>query len=554
MPLPQPLDSAGFHGPLVVFAAGDELTGVDKETGAVRWRRTLPFAPDLVVGDDRMLLAGRSSPEAPVMALSPETGGVLWVRWFGQEPRFAGDRLRWMALAGEPGAPPVLRLYWGGALFAREGRRPAEALADPATGAIRDVRLFLPQESEWPHAMTLGEEARTRLAAEGANPWPSRGPFRPDAFAYVGKELFARFALREGGADLAPGWNPKVEALGEPSRRWGGLYVTPAGAYVKRLGQLAFFDAQAQREILFDLPGPPDRPSACAIGDFREGPGETLTVVSAPPGPSRYRGYEQLVRTGLRDDAGNGNVTLLAYTPGAQIGIYSRHLPEAGINPIATLHNWATSEAYRRQTMAMKGISSLGWAKYDIFLYGASGRGTVTINGGSPREHQGTDFRNPAHRTTFIRDVNYVKVEGVTGDAFTLCYEWDCSGIQIVDASGRPGPRRSLAVRWTDSGPAMGPDEKIGAEVAAGNWYTINKYLMLLGGYQADKGKNALGFVDVFDRKSGKLLGSHALPSTGAALPPTAYDCQARLLDDALLVTDGNGLYVFRSGPAGAKP
>ncbi|MCY2929183.1 MAG: PQQ-binding-like beta-propeller repeat protein [Planctomycetota bacterium] len=524
---------------MVVLAAGDELTGVDKETGAVRWRKTLPFAPDLVAGDDRTLVAGSSSGPCPVTALSVETGAVLWNRSFAQDPRFAGDRLQRMTLTTEPA---TLRLYWGKALLAGETRRPAEAIVDPASGATRDVRAFGPLETDWPAEITLGPDSRTDLAPQTTVPRPSRGPFRPDAFAYVGKEAIARFALREGGADLAPGWNPRAEG------RWGGQYATPAGAYVKRPGQLAFFDAQARREILFDLPRTPDRAPASGIADFREGPGETLTVVSAAPGSFRPWGFGAIVKTGLRDDAGTGNVTLTAFDPGgAQIGIYCRRLPEAGINPIATLHNWGASEAYRRQHMAMKGISSLGWTKYDIFLYGASGKGTVTINGGRPQEHQGTDFSNPLHRTTFIRGVNYVKVEGVTGDEFLLCYEWDCSGLQIVDASGGAGPRRSLAVRWTTSGPAFRPDEKFGVEVAAGNWYTINKHFALLGGYQADKGPGVIAFVDVFDRKSGKLLGSHPLPSTQPAPPPAPYDGQAKLLDEALLVTDVNGFYVFGS-------
>jgi hypothetical protein len=79
--------------------------------------------------------------------------------------------------------------------------------------------------------------------------------------------------------------------------------------------------------------------------------------------------------------------------------------------------------------------------------------------------------------------------------------------------------------------------------------YPVNKYFALLGGYQADKGKGAVGFVDVFDRPSGKLLSSHPLPSAQAAPPPAPYDCQAKLLDEALLVTDVNGFYVFGSAP-----
>ncbi|MCY2927247.1 MAG: PQQ-binding-like beta-propeller repeat protein [Planctomycetota bacterium] len=106
----EPPDSAGFQGSLVVFATGADLTAVDKETGAVRWRRTLPFEADLIAGDDRLLVAGRSSGEAPVAALSPQTGATLWCRWFGQEPRFFDRRLRWIALAcscpGNPSGPP----------------------------------------------------------------------------------------------------------------------------------------------------------------------------------------------------------------------------------------------------------------------------------------------------------------------------------------------------------------------------------------------------------------------------------------------------------------
>ncbi|MCY2930640.1 MAG: PQQ-binding-like beta-propeller repeat protein, partial [Planctomycetota bacterium] len=147
MPLREPPDSVGFHGRLIVFATGPELLAVDKETGAVRWRRTLPFAVDLVSGDDRVIVAGRTSPESPAMGLAPETGAVLWHRWFGQEPRFTGaDRLRWLSVTGEPGAPPVLRLYWSGALFGREGRRPAEVIKRQLRGHIAVVAMDLRED------------------------------------------------------------------------------------------------------------------------------------------------------------------------------------------------------------------------------------------------------------------------------------------------------------------------------------------------------------------------------------------------------------------------
>ncbi|MEI7835704.1 MAG: PQQ-binding-like beta-propeller repeat protein, partial [Planctomycetota bacterium] len=403
MPFRKPPDSAGFHGRLVIFATGAELTGVDKETGAVRWRRTLPFAADLIAGDDRVLVAGRSSPEAPVMALSPETGAVLWVRWFGQERRFVDDRLRWLALTGEPGAPPVLRLYWGGALFAREGRRPAEALADPATGALREVHPFLPSEPQWPALIAFGDDTRTRPAADMGIPWPYRGPLRPDAVAYLGKNSTGRFALRDGGADLAGGWNPQADASLEAARRWAGLYATPAGAYVKRLGQLAFFDAQAKREVLFNLPRNAERKTPFAIGDFREDAGDKLTAVSVAPGrpyetglaeggPDNRVGKGQLemmnllpsdyTKSGLHDDAGNGDVTLIYYALGARSQVFfnARGLPEAGGNPVATLLNGLTGEYYVPQKLKMTGLASLGWAKYDVFLYGGGSKGAPAFD------------------------------------------------------------------------------------------------------------------------------------------------------------------------------
>ncbi|MEI7837208.1 MAG: PQQ-binding-like beta-propeller repeat protein, partial [Planctomycetota bacterium] len=389
----EPPDSAGFHGSLVVFATGADLTAVDKETGAVRWRRTLPFDADLVAGDDRMIVAARSSGQAPVMAISPQIGATLWCRWFGQEPRFSDRRLRWVALTGEPGAPPTLRLYWGAAMFAREGPRPAEVLVEAASGAIRDVRLFLPREPIWPARLSFGDDTRTRPAEDATIPWPYRGPFRSDAVAYLGRDLVGRFALRDDGSDLAAGWNPQADSSAEAARRWAGLFATPAGCYVKRLGQLAFFDAQAKQEILFHLPRTGDRKNAFAIGDFREEPGEQLTVVSVAPG----RPYEtaageanksgegdrtgdefnivglrvsDYTKGGLHDDAGNGDVTLTYYGRGvgSQVRIQARGLPEAGANLVATLLNGFTREHYYPQPVKMTGLASLGWAKYDVFL------------------------------------------------------------------------------------------------------------------------------------------------------------------------------------------
>ncbi|MCY2930310.1 MAG: hypothetical protein NTV86_12590, partial [Planctomycetota bacterium] len=389
---------------------------------------------------------------------------------------------------------------------------------------------------------------RARAAADTAVPWPYRGPFRPDAVGFLGAGSIGRFALRDDGADLAGGWNPKADDSLEAARRWAGLYATPAGCYVKRLGQLAFFDAQAKREINFDLPRGPERGMAFAIGDFHEDAGEKLTAVSIAPGRPYETGGGGTTKTGLRDDAGNGDVTLVAYAPGAQIYVGNRGLPEAGASLVATLLNGDTKEHYRGQTLKMVGMSTLGWSKYDVFLYGGTDTGGVAISGGGTQPTKGCDFNNPAHRTSFIRGVNYVKFEGMSGDTFTLTFgQWNFSAIQVVDASGRPGPRRSLGVRWYRGGRQLGPDDKVGAEVAAGNWYNLNSYFLLTGGCQTVAGKRLCGFVDIFDRKSGQSVGSYALPAGEGPALRTTYDCQVKILDDAIFITDSNGVYLFRS-------
>ncbi|MCY2925546.1 MAG: hypothetical protein NT031_08910, partial [Planctomycetota bacterium] len=213
------------------------------------------------------------------------------------------------------------------------------------------------------------------------------------------------------------------------------------------------------------------------------------------------------------------------------------------------LLNGDSKEHYRGQTLKLVGLSTLGWSKYDVFLYGGMGEGGVSLNGSVTQPTKNCDFSIPANRTTFVRGVNYVKFEGASGDTFTLTFgQWNFSAIQVVDASGRPGPRRSLGIRWSRAGRLLGPDDKVGAEVAAGNWYNLNSYFLLVGGCQTAAGKRVCGFVDIFDRKSGQVVGSHALPAGEAPAQRTTYDCQAKILDDGLLITDSNGVYLFRSG------
>ncbi len=547
-------DSVGFHGNLCLVARGRELTALDSSSGATRWSVSLPFGADVVGGDERIIFAAELSTFAKVAAFAPDTGRMLWHRWFGQEARFGG-RLSWISV--QPGADgaPSLGLYWNATLFGKEGNLPAEVVVDGLSGDIRDVRPFLPNGPEWPSHIVFGDDTRTYLRESPFYPWARQGPFRGDTIACVGKDLAVRFILRGQQTDLAPGWTRTADL--QPVSQYpsiAGLHTTASGPYVKRVGELVFFDAATKKEVLYELPWEPNSGPKRAILDFRE-TGGTLMVVSGVPPPPPASDRSGLVKRGLRDDTGCGNVTLSWFGPQAQVGNFARGFPEAGSNAVATLLNGTTKEHYHDQTLTMSGVSSLGWSKYDVYLYGFSGK--ATINGGDPQTCSGMNSKEPSHRTTFIRGVNYVKFTGVTGDSFTLNFtQSDFSAIQIVDASPQPAEktnRAGLGVNWTGSGLALRPTDRVGAEVASASWYNINGYNLLLGGPAGRADGLPAAVVHLFDRNTGQLLQTQALPGVQPMAPGSAYGNHARVLDDALVVTDGEGVHVFRSGSPGAK-
>ena len=537
-------DSIGFHGGLVVVARGTLLTALDAASGVTRWSLRLPFQPQVVGGNGRVLFAGELSQNAKAAAINPASGSIHWYRWFGEEARLGGGPLGWISMRHDPANPPALILYWKKALFGKEGWRPGEMVVDAVSGTIQEMRPFLPDEPGWPAHIVFGDSTRTYIRSRPLPLQTYQADFRRDAISFAGNKAAARFLLSEKGTDLAPGWQRTVDLPLERSYPGAlGLYATASGGYVKRLQQIFFFDAAAKSEIAYTLPIAPGMRHARTVLALRE-IGDALTVISQEPGqPIKYDPRHYTIG-GLKDNAGKGNVTLQWFTPVAQVYHGTRGLAEAGVSPVATLLDGNTKEHYYSQTMTMRGLSSLGWAKYDVFLYGFTG--TATIAGKKPQTCAGLDFKNPIHRTTFIRGVNYVKIAGVTGDSFTLNFtQADFSAVQIVDATASSAPGRkaaSLGVNWAGGGIGLGPNDRVGAEVAAGPWYNIGIRNGLTGGYQ-----NHFIFVDVFDRKTGAFRRTQKLPVAARDPRLPGHNRQAAILDDAVVVTDSGNVYLLRT-------
>lgn len=560
-------DSIGFHGRRVVVASGRTLSALNAADGGLCWRLALPFDPQVVVGDDRALFAGDLTSEARVAAIDPETGRILWSRWFGQEPRFGNGSLSWIAMQRDPAGASVLKLYWQAALFGKDGWRPGVAAVDPMTGTIRDVQPFMPDEPQWPRRMIFGD-SRTYIRGRSFLYGGNRAGFHREAISCIGKDSLARFFSLAQEVDLAPGWKRTVDPQVEGQYAGAlGVYATSEGVYVKQREQVFAFDAVGNRHVVYDLPTHTTKTSRVVL-DLRE-TGDALTVVSGGPPPPP--GVDPRVYTfgGLKDDTGAGAATIRFFEFGrssAQIGIPDPGMgfPEAGANPVATLLDGMASEAYHEQRMSMSNMNSLGWAKYDVFLYGPNPIGAAppicaVVNGKDRQLFGGWDFKNPAHRTTFIEGVNYVKFTGVTGDAFSLeMVPGSFAALQVVDASAGTGPGRkaaSLGVAWNGGKGGPQPNERVGAEVAGGYWYVIRpdrqhelySKTHITGGFQ-----DPVIHVDVFDRATGTLRQTQELPVAAFDLIPSFGDRQAVILDDAVVVADPRGVRLFRSSPASA--
>lgn len=192
------------------------------------------------------------------------------------------------------------------------------------------------------------------------------------------------------------------------------------------------------------------------------------------------------VVAGLVDNTGKGAVTLDCFNSNYQLWHGTRGFAEAGSNEVTALLNGAVKENYRPSRFSMSGISSLGWAQYDLFIYGyrysfASGWTGVTIrcwNSSNaevtPQTCGGWNLTNATHRTQFIAGTNYVKFAGLYGDYFRVeLPQGEFSGIQIVKSGSEANPE-GIGVRWTGGGGLLASTNAVGAEVACGGWYNID--------------------------------------------------------------------------------
>jgi len=187
--------------------------------------------------------------------------------------------------------------------------------------------------------------------------------------------------------------------------------------------------------------------------------------------------YGEYVLAGLRDNTGKGSVTLACFNPYAQLWHATRGLPEAGASVVATLLDGVVKEHYKPSKFVMTGITSLGWAQYDLFIYG--GKGTFRCWNSSnaevsPQTCTGLNPLNATHRTQFIVGTNYVKFAGLYGDNFRVEFpENEFSGIQIVKSGSGANPE-GIGVRWTGGGLLLASTNGVGAEVVCGGWYNID--------------------------------------------------------------------------------
>jgi hypothetical protein len=538
-------DSVGFHGDLVVVARGGMLTAIEAAGGATRWTLRLPFQPLLVGGDSRVLFAGSVGKTPKVASINSATGALNWVRWLGEEVGVGDASLGWIAFRGDTGNPPAFALYWHKVFCGADGWRPGEMTVDAVSGAVQRVQPFLRGEQGWPERIVFGDYGR---AVVGQGPFPLRAyqsSFDHGTIAFLGAGNVARFVRSDTGADLAAGWNAVLDPA-DAGRYEGAaaLFATAGRCYVKRPQDLVCYDNAGKRELGLKIPVAPGMLENRTVLEVRE-VGETVTVVSEEPGqPVRYDAGP-FTLGGLKDSTGKGDVTIRWFSPGAQVHNGRAGLAEAGTSPVATLLDGNTKEHYREQTIAAAGLASLGWSKYDVFVYGMNGN--ITINGQDPQTCAGWDINDPKQRTTFIRGVNYAKFAGVSGDTFTVKGpESNFCALQVVDASQSSEAGRAAAgigLNWTGGGIDLGPNDRVGAEVALAQWYNVRPDNGLTGGYQNDR-----LFADMFDRNTGAVLQSQAI-SVGPRDPLLpAHRREAAILPKAVVVSDAGHVFVFRGG------
>lgn len=543
-----PQNSLGIHGNLMLAAHDQSLTAFDMTDGATKWTLRLPLNADFVCGNDQVIIAGQKSAEGIVAAIDPSKGIVIWSRWFGKEVSFTGRTMKWITLQKDTSGASFVRLYWGQSPAATDGSQLLEADVDVRTGLAGDIRAFLPDEQNWPVFIAFGDDLRCKRGDHAQVPWTRHGPFLPDAMSYVGTGTVAHVAMRTPAADLAPGWAPVMDVKPESQYlQTVSIHPTAAGPFIRRVGQLEFRDISTNTVRIYSLPRNIPMRTAYDILDFSQSTG-TVMVVSGSRSAPAGGGNDPYAWNGLQDCTGMGNVSIKCFTGQAQIGHSTMQLPEAGVNPVATLLNGRVKQHYQGSQIHMTGISSLGWSKFDVFFYGFSGSGN--IDGGQPETCTSADYSKTINRTTFIRGTNYMKFAGVSGDAFTLNFgQCDFAAVQIVNSSpaATKDKPEGIGINWTGGGQGLLPGDVVGAEVVHSNWYNVNQFNVLWGG-PTNTARGVSGVcLDVFNRETAELIQSGTLPGAPVSANSATHGNSATVLDNSIITTDSKGIRVYRS-------
>ena len=212
---------------------GRELSGLAPADGALQWSLKLPFSPEILEGDDRVLLAasGAARQEPYAAAIDPATGALRWARSLDEPACFNVSQGIKGVVVRRNGAATHLGIYML-ALSGAHGWRGAEVVLAEAGGAVREVR---------PLPLATWRRDCTVIAK--------------DWVAVLGSDAQTCVLGRDGRPDPAPGWRrPWSPGVQGNYHGYYRMFMTDSGPYYRSGGELYFWDLAAGKEVLYKLP------------------------------------------------------------------------------------------------------------------------------------------------------------------------------------------------------------------------------------------------------------------------------------------------------------
>ncbi|MCE5276843.1 MAG: PQQ-binding-like beta-propeller repeat protein [Planctomycetaceae bacterium] len=258
--------------PQAVVAAGDrviaatlhELRAYDAGDGRLLWSLELGFLAGTLGGDAATIFAVTATAHEPhVAVIDAASGKLLWTRSLALGARFSGGI--WDAALhrqGQAGVDVVINTLWGDV-----GWRWSLVTFEAATGAIRDIRRFMPDDMNWSGYASL----------DG------------DSMRFMGHDARVHVAPRGGGGDQAAAWETKFHLNAwNHFRHLAEIRWTGKAIYANAVDQLFEFDLSTRRQTVY-TPPKDARMIQAVIHDFRPG-GEAAWVVSGVTGQMRAVG------------------------------------------------------------------------------------------------------------------------------------------------------------------------------------------------------------------------------------------------------------------------